>query len=102
MFEVGQHVRIRERIWEVIDDHASGTSGDHVLQVRPIRDTASHKRPDIEANDGYNKETFTFIYRPGTENAEAGAGGIERVTALPSPELTWSPTTSTSRWERLH
>jgi hypothetical protein len=39
MFEMGQHVRIREQVWEVVEDRASG-SDDHLLLVTGIEQQA--------------------------------------------------------------
>jgi superfamily II DNA or RNA helicase len=89
MYEVGQLVRIRERTWEVLDDRASGSSGDHVLKVRG-------QEKDVQGKE------YTFIYRPGSETADESSPGVERIMPLPSPELRWNPGTLPSRWERLH
>jgi SNF2 family DNA or RNA helicase len=90
MFDVGQLVRIRERTWQVLEDHAGHSGGDHTLLVR--------------GEDGeFRGKEFTFIYRPGSGDDEAfDEAGLEKVEALAAPELVWSPTTLPSQWERLH
>ena len=84
MYEVGQRIRIRERVWVVLDDHADSMSGDHVLRVRGV-DT---QPGGIER---------TFVYRPASSLPDE----LERITALPAPDLRWSPGTPPSQWERL-
>lgn len=95
MFDVGQLVRIRDRVWQVLEDHASHAGGDHTLRVRG------------EDGEVRGKE-FTFIYRPTLQhdgNAtdfDLEETGLEKVEPLKAPELLWLPGTPPSQWERLH
>src|SRR5258708_347856 len=89
MYETGQFVRIREHTWEVVEDRAPSTGGDHLLTVRGFDD-------EVRGNN------FTFVYRPGTETADKTGAGIEHIIPIPSPELQWHPHALPSRWERLH
>src|SRR6266700_4075677 len=92
MFDVGQLVRIRERTWQVLEDHASHSGSDHILRVRGIEGE-------------WRGEDLTFIYRPVAQQDgehEEEDLGIEKVEALPVPELLWRPNTPPSQWERLH
>ncbi len=92
MFEVGQQVRIREQIWQVLEDHAAYASGDHALRVRGIEGRA-------------RGQERLFIYRPVGERSEAAQeddGVLEIVIPLATPALRWHPGTPPSQWERLH
>ncbi|HYU73906.1 MAG TPA: SNF2-related protein, partial [Ktedonobacteraceae bacterium] len=93
MFDAGQLVRIRERTWQVLEDHAGHGSNDHTLRVR--------------GEDGEVRGVErTFIYSPIAtsegEDAFEEDGGLERVELLKAPELLWRPGTPPSMWERLH
>ena len=92
MFEVGQLVRIRERTWQVLDDHAAYGGGDHTLHVRGLESEVR----------GLER---MFIYRPvgdGNDGTEGEDAALELVTPLATPELRWNPGTPPSQWERLH
>jgi SNF2 family DNA or RNA helicase len=91
MFDTGQLVRIRERTWQVLEDHAGHGSSDHVLHVRG------------EDGDVRGRE-LTFIYRPTTSDTDdfEDDTGLEQVELLKAPELLWRPVTPPSMWERLH
>src|SRR5579884_474524 len=95
MFDTGQLVRIRDRVWQVLEDHASHAGGDHTLRVRG------------EDGDVRGKE-LTFIYRPAVGSdghmgeLDLGDVGLEKVELLKAPELLWRPGTPPSEWERLH
>lgn len=90
MFDVGQLVRIRGRVWLVLEDHAGHPGGDHTLRVR------------AEEGEARGRE-WTFIYQPeGGDEAAFDEAGLEKVEALAAPELLWRPTTLPSYWERLH
>src|SRR6266487_1412477 len=90
MFDAGQLVRIRERTWQVLEDHAGHGSNDHTLRVR--------------GEDGEVRGVErTFIYSPIAtsegEDAFEEDGGLERVELLKAPELLWRPGTPPSMWE---
>ena len=90
MFDVGQLVRIRGQVWQVLEDHAGSPGGDHTLRVW--------------ADEGESRgREWTFIYRPeGGDEAAFDEAGLEKVEALAASELLWRPTTRPSYWERLH
>ncbi|HLX40936.1 MAG TPA: hypothetical protein VKR42_10395, partial [Ktedonobacteraceae bacterium] len=88
MFEVGQFVRIRERTWQVLDDHAAYSGGDHTLHVRGLEGEVR----------GLER---MFIYRPvkdDTDGAQDEEAALELVTPLATPALRWNPGTPPSKW----
>jgi len=91
MFDVGQLVRIRERTWQVLEDHVSQSGHDHILRARGVEGE-------------WCGQDLTFIYRPRarTDGEDEDDPGIEKIEALPVPELFWRPNTPPSQWERLH
>ncbi len=92
MFEVGQQVRIREQIWQVLEDHAAYAGGDHALRVRGMEGQA-------------RGQERLFIYRPvgeGSDAAQEDEGALEIVIPLATPALRWHPGMPPSQWERLH
>jgi hypothetical protein len=74
MFDVGQLVRIREQVWQVIEDHSSHPDGDHTLHVR--------------AEEGAERgKERTFIYLPGVGDDDAfDEASLEKVEALTASE----------------
>jgi len=104
MFEVGRRVLIRERVWQVLEDHADSASADHVIRVRLVEAHGTEHAGDER----------TFVYHAGAtvEHFDAvDAEGvvepiqeqpIELVAPLAAPELQWNPATAPSQWQRLH
>ncbi len=86
MFDAGQLVRIRERVWQVLEDHAGHPGGDHTLRVR------------AEEGEVRGRE-WTFIYHPVTGDEDAfDEAGLEKVEALPSQWIAYISLTNS----RLH
>jgi len=89
MFEIGQQVRIREQVWEVVEDRASAGATIIFCWSRVwIRKIGERSLP-----------SSTILAQKIRRHQVLG---VEHIAPEPVPELPWRPDTLPSYWERLH